>query len=184
VPGSAPQPREVYQPLLEGLYLRALAGRIPPSLRDALRTEGLDLDALPTSVPVSVYTSCLNLTARTLYPERSLEEGLHELGRLLALSMWQMPLGRAMAGVQRLLGPSRSLEWLTRLFRALDSHSEIRAYREGPRQYRIETNVPDAPAGYSEAVFEEVLRVAGAKSPRARPLTLTAASGIYRVWWE
>ncbi|HLT29695.1 MAG TPA: DUF2378 family protein [Myxococcaceae bacterium] len=174
----------MYQPLLEGLYLRALAGRIPPSLRDALRNEGLDLDALPTSVSVPTFIRCLELTARTLYPERSLDEGTHELGRQLALSVWRMPLGRAMAGMLRLLGPRRSLEWLTRLFRSLDSHSEIRAQREGPRQYRIETNSPDAPAGYSEAVFEEILRVAGADSPRARTLHLTSTSATYRVWWD
>src|SRR5690606_28025885 len=114
---------------------------------------GLDLDALPTSVPVPVYIRCFELTAATLYPERTPELGARELGRLLALSVWELPLGRAMSGALRLLGPHRSLVWLTRLFRALDSHSEIRAYQEGPRAYRIETNVPEAPVGYAEAVF-------------------------------
>lgn len=182
-PGTEKE-RVVYQSLLEALYVRGLAGRISPSLRLALSREGLQLDALPASMPVSVYRRCLEVTAQELYPDLPLNDGFREVARCLAKGIWVTPLGRAMTGCLRLLGPRRSVEWLSRLFRAFDSYSEVGAFREAPGCYRIRVNAPDVPDGYAEAILEDMLREAGAVHPVARAVERDAETSSFRVTWE
>jgi len=184
MPSRREKERVVYQSLLEALYVRGLEGQVTPALRRALLKEGLNLDALPTSLPVPVYRRCLEITARELYPELSLHDGSREVARRLARGSWTTPLGRAMTGCLRLLGPRRAVEWLSRLFRAFDSYSEVRAIREAPGCYRIRFNAPDVPDGYAEATLEEVLREAGARNPEARALGRDAETSSFRVTWQ
>lgn len=185
-PGSRRTEKErvVYQSLLEALWVRGLAGQVTPELRRALRKEGLDLNALPASVPVLVYRRGLEVTARHLHPDLSEEDGFREVGRRMAKGSWMTPLSRAVTSCLRLLGPRRSVEWLSRLFRAFDSYSEVRAIREAPGCYRIQVNAPDVPEGYAEALLEEMLREAGARNPRARALGRDAETSSFRVTWE
>ena len=183
-PSRAEKERVVYQSLLEALYVRGLEGRITPELRRALLKVGLDLDALPASLPVPVYRRCLEVTARHLHPDLSQEEGFREVARRAAKGSWMTPLGRAVTSCLRLLGPRRSVEWLSRLFRAFDSYSEVRAIREAKGCYRIQVNAPDVPEGYAEALLEEMLREAGARNPMARALERDAETSSFRVTWE
>jgi uncharacterized protein (TIGR02265 family) len=176
--------RLVFRSLLEALYERALMGEVTPELKARLKRLGLDLDLeLPESLPVSIYRSCILATVEELFPEVPPAEGMRELATRLARGYWETPVGRAMLGLVRLLGPQRSLTWMSRFFRAIDSYSEIRIDVEGPGRFLVHSNAPDVPEGYGEGIFEEILRAAGADAPRVEQQLQDARSTVYRVEW-
>ena len=120
--------RVVFRSLLSALYERALKGEVTPELKARLKVLGLNLDAeLPESLPVAIYRNCLEATAEELFPAFTPEDGMHELAARLGQAYWETPVGRAMVGLVRLLGPRRTLTWLSRFFRATPSNTVVLA---------------------------------------------------------
>lgn len=176
--------RSIYRNVLEALYERALAGEVTPRLKERLRPLGLDLDRpLPTSLPITAYARCLQITAAEIYPDLSPEQGMYELARRLTRGYWTSPVGMATELLVRRVGPHRMLSWMGRIFRAVDTYSKVTVTEEGPRRFRVQTNAVDVPPGYGRGVMEEMLRMSGALEPHVEELG-SDFGDAYRLSWK
>lgn len=181
-----PGNRVIFTPVIEGLYVRALKGRVSPGLKQQLRELGLDLDLpLPSAFPVVQWQKCLRVTAEALFPELPLDEALWQLGKLHVEGVGRTLLGRAMFALMRAQGPRRALQQLTRSFRATDNYSETRVTELGPGRYELWTNaVVGEVTAYTEGLFVALLTRAGAREVRATCIHTDAAGITHLLQWE
>lgn len=132
---NAMNERLVFDQTVEGLYMRGLGGKIPAGLKEQLRREGLDLDRkLLPAYPVETWERCLGLTAKTFYPGRSDTEAMQLLGERHIAGFHETMLGRALAGVLKLMGPRRRLSRTRQNFRAGNNYQEVRITDVSPTE--------------------------------------------------
>lgn len=117
--------RLVFPNLVEGL-VRATGNAVTPSLKAALRQQGLDLDKkFPPAWEVSNVGAWLDLFAEAKSPGAARDEALRLLGRAF-IDGWRGTLvGGAMSVVLRTVGPERSLSRLQRAFRTGDNFTIV-----------------------------------------------------------
>lgn len=72
---------------------------------------------------------------------------------------------------------------LPQTLRATDNYTEVELTEQGPTTYAMRMNSRvDAP-GYAEALFESLLRLGGAESPRVARIHEDADSTTYQLTW-
>src|SRR5215213_4648597 len=82
-PMSGNHVKLVHSHTVEGLYWRALAGKVPSALKEELKTLGLDLDAKPRDIEQAKWAQVLGVTVRHLYPRLSTDDGYYRLGETI-----------------------------------------------------------------------------------------------------
>jgi uncharacterized protein (TIGR02265 family) len=176
--------RVVFAPVVEGLLRHGLQGNVSPRLRERLRQAGLDLDRpLLPAYAVPLWMNCLRLIVEELYPELPPEEGFRRLATRHVEGYGHTLFGRAVYRVMRLLGPRRMVQRLPQTLRGTDNYTEADLVEVGPREFEMRMNsVVNAP-GYVEGLFEAMLRVTGAESPRAEKTRVEAEHTTYRMTW-
>ncbi len=184
-PPVAPEHRLVYSQVVEGLLEHGLRGRVSPRLKERLKQAGLDLDRpLLPAYPVPLWVMCLGIIAEETYPGVSREQAFRQLAETHVEGFGRTLIGKAAFGVMRLLGPRRLVHRLPQTLRANDNYTEAELIPRGPTTYEMRINsVLEAP-GYAEALFEAMLRVGGAESPRATRMEVSANSSTYLLTWK
>src|SRR5690242_12421722 len=116
----------VFSHTVESFFRRALAGRRPPALEDAVREVGIDLSKpLLPAYPFDVWLRALEVTAKTLYPGQPLEEAFFDMGCLLVTSYQETMIGRALFTALRVLSPRRVIDRMARNFRTSNNFTEV-----------------------------------------------------------
>lgn len=180
--------RLVYVQVVEGLLQHGLQGNVSPRLKQRLRQVGVDLDRpLLPAYPVPVWMHCLNVIAEETYPGMPREEAFRKLAEAHVLGYGRTVIGRAVYGVMRLLGPRRMVQRMPQTLRATDNYTEVELVERGPTTYEMKMNsvaVAELP-GYVESLFESMLRVGGAESPKVTRLHVDpeAPSSTYQLTW-
>lgn len=176
--------RLVYIQVVEGLLQHGLRGRISPRLRLRLRQAGIDVDRpLMPAYPVTQWMHCLRIVAEESWPGVPLEQAFRNLASAHVEGYGQTLIGRAVYGVMRLLGPRRLVQRLPQTLRATDNYTEALLTERGPTTYELRMNsVLDCP-GYSEALFEGLLRMGGGESPHVRILSIEDGHTTYLLTW-
>lgn len=96
--------------MFEGLFVRALSVAPTSPFADELRAAGFDLGAVKPSYPISVWTACVDLACRHVYPELSLDAAWVQLGRRFIKGYFHTFVGGAIAAVLPLMSPTRFVE--------------------------------------------------------------------------
>lgn len=149
---------------IEGLWLKAIADWITPSLRASLKTQGIDLDKpLLPGYPAQVVARCLKITATALFPGQDEDTALREVGRLFLLGYQQTLIGRAVIQVLRLIGPRRSLERMQTNFRSVN-YIKTRFTSLGPTSGELWINHVDEVPAYFAGIIQQGGSFSGAKS--------------------
>jgi uncharacterized protein (TIGR02265 family) len=100
----------VFGPTIEGLFLRGLKDMLPPPLVTQLKALGLDLTRpiLP-AYPRRVVNDVIALTAKTLFPDVSMSEAMHRVGKQVSVGAFSTVLGSATLRLVKMVGPTRAL---------------------------------------------------------------------------
>ncbi|RKH60970.1 DUF2378 family protein [Corallococcus llansteffanensis] len=179
-----PEQRQVYVQVVEGLLQHGLRGQVSPRLRERLRQAGVDLDRpLLPLYPVPLWTRCLHIVIEEVHPGVPREEAFRQLARAHVEGYGATLLGRAVMGVMRVLGPRRVVQRLPEVLRGTDNYTEAVLTERGPANHELHINsVVDAP-GYVEALFEALLQVGGARSPRVTKVREDADGTVLALTW-
>lgn len=102
--------RLVHAHTVEGLFWRALGGKIPAALKAELRSLGLDLDGKPRDIEQGAWVNILAATVRHLYPRLSPDEGYYRLGETIVQGYETTIMGKALFAMMRMLGPHRVIK--------------------------------------------------------------------------
>lgn len=148
---------------IEGLWHKALAGKVTPALEARLRAEGIDLARLLPGYPAAVAARCVALTAAALFPDQPEDDRLRAIGRTFLLGYQQTLIGRAVIQVLRLIGPRRSLERMQSNFRSVN-YVKTRFTALGPNSAEVWFNHVDGIPAYFAGIIEQGGAFAGAKS--------------------
>ncbi len=159
--------RLVYVQVVEGLLQHGLHGKVSPRLKQRLRQAGIDLDRpLMPAYPVPLWMHCLSVIIEETYPGVPREQAFRQLAETHVQGYGRTVIGRAVYGVMRLLGPRRLVQRLPQTLRATDNYTEVELLERGPTTYEMRMNSALDTPGYVEALFEAMMRVGGAESPK------------------
>jgi uncharacterized protein (TIGR02265 family) len=123
----------VFEQTIEGLFVRALGPRLTPPLRARLKAVGIDIDArLLPAYPFATWMKGLELVARELYPDRTIDDAMFQIGTDFLNGYRETFLGRAVLGMIRALGPNRTLKRATQNFRSGNNYTESRVVELSP----------------------------------------------------
>lgn len=174
----------IFAQTFEGL-LRSIGAKLTPRLAAGLKERGLDPGAhLLPAYPQAVFLEVLPFVAGELHPGLTPEAGMAEVGRRFMDSYGETMVGRAMMAMQRLIGPRRTLERVTRQFRTANNYSETRLTALGPTEYQLWVNEVRLPGWYL-GILSRGLELAGAKEVQVRLKERDAqGGGTFTVKWS
>ncbi|MBL8957262.1 MAG: DUF2378 family protein [Myxococcaceae bacterium] len=155
----------VFDTSLDGLFHRALSGRITPELRTELKGLGIDLGKkLPPAVSRETWYRALDLSARACFPSVDARAALRELGVQMMKGIEETFFGKTMAPVVRMLGPRRILERVPKNMKSANNFAEGSVIRLEEHAMQLDVNdVGDAPE-VMQGSLEQIVRWAGAKT--------------------
>ncbi len=177
--------RLVYEHTMEGFFVRGLAGRVSPMLRERLRTVGLDLDRrLLPAYPFDTWCSCVRLAAESLHPELPQPEAYRLLGERMVDGFRETLMGRAQFSVLQLLGPQRVLHRAQQSFRSGNNYTEVRVTALGSGRQVVWMNEPGFTRYVVQGALAAGLRASGAADPEVRVEGFTEEDVTFRVSWK
>lgn len=175
----------VFNHTVEGLFIRALANDVPTTLRDELKTMGLDLSKkLLPAYPVPLWNQVLEATARSIYPELSMDAASQRLGERMIEGYRETLVGQAVLAMARLIGPRRALLRSRQTFRSGNSYSEVTVAELAPNDFRLEFNESGVSRWVSQGLLRAGLTFAGAKQLVVDLEGHTETSATYRITWK
>lgn len=177
----------VFGQILEALFLKGLKGKLSPELIVKLRKLGLDLEKpLLPAYPRATVHECISLTARTLYPDLPISDAFYLVGKSVTPGQRSTFLGNAILTVVSLIGPHRTLERVTRTFRTTNNYMNVVLERVGDTEYLLRLDPSNEYPSYMQAVIEDLLGVANAKSLRVvvEKHDRTTEHCTYRITWS
>ncbi len=176
--------RLVHAHTVEGLYWRALAGKVPPALKEELKALGLDLDAKVTDVEQERWAKLLAVTVRHLYPGQSVDDGYYRLGETIVQGYESTVMGKALFAMMRVLGPHRVLKRATASLQSGNTYSEAIVKQLEDNRYEVWTNECNGNANYLRAVLFGALHRAGAKDLQVKVLSFDGHAATFDVRWS
>ncbi len=174
-----------FSQVVEGLWGRALAGRLDVDLKGALRDAGLDLtQPLLPAYPAEKMNEWVRLTARSLYPHLDEHESLRKLGNDFFLGYTRTLIGTAMLALMRVIGTRRSLERMQRNFRTGNNYIDTRFTSNGKGRAQLWMKDVNGLPAYYAGMVEEGGRATGARDMVAKWQLHPDGSCTYDVTWS
>jgi uncharacterized protein (TIGR02265 family) len=178
------EPELVFQQAVEGLFHVGLRGKVTPELQARLRGAGLDLaKPLEPAYPRAAWNQFIRVTAESLWPGEPPERAYHALGRQLLKGYAETLIGKALAGLMRLIGPRRTLERMTHNFRSGGNYNLTRVTFETPTEALFWMNEPNLHPSYVAGILEAALEFAGTRQVDIRVHARDAEGCTYRIRW-
>lgn len=176
--------RVVYEQTFDGLFRVALGKRLSSAAHALLRAEGLELSGkLLPAYPVETWRRCVELAVRDLYPELPRSEGYRRIGSDLVQGLANTAMGRAMVGVGRLLGPTRTLRRMNTTFRSADNFVESRLTELSATRFELWINEVMGQPSYYQGILEACLPFAGARRVQVRVASREGTGATYHIEW-
>jgi uncharacterized protein (TIGR02265 family) len=176
--------RLVFPPIVEGLFVRGLNGKVTFALKEQLRKEGLDLERpLMPAYPLETWVRCVALTAKSLHPAETEAVAWRMLGERMIDGYRDTMVGRAMLGVLKLLGPQRVLSRAQHSFRTGNNYQEVRLTERGPNQVDMWLNEPGMLRYFKQGVMLATARASGGPATQVEVLQFDAETVTYRISW-
>ncbi len=184
-PASAPPQQVIFAGAVEGLFIKGLGARVTPELSAALKDVGLDLSRpLLPAYPRSVWNSAIALAAAQVWPKLDVAEAHVLLGRAIIDGFGQTMLGRALAGITRVLGPMRTLGRMRQNLHTGCNYNEISLTPETPTQVRFWINEPFVHPGYVQGLLQGALLISGARNGTVEVVSRDEQGATYQVRWD
>jgi len=179
------QQRVVFRTVFEGLFVRALKGRVTPALKDRLRAEGVDLDRnLAPGYPVEVWARCVDATAAAVYPTLTREDAHWRLGEDFIRGFAESPLGRVAFTLLRLAGPMKAVARMEENFRSGSNFVKTRCTELSRTSVELWLSDVHGQPWLNAGIICEGGRHAGAKNVRVVVLSTDGTECTYQVSWD
>ncbi|MCY1073881.1 DUF2378 family protein [Archangium lansingense] len=178
--------RLVYEHTFEGLFVRGLAGRISPAVKERLRRAGLDLERkLLPAYPFETWVRCVAIVAESLYPGEPEEVSYRLLGERMVDGYRDTFTGRMMFRVLQLLSPRRLAARTEQNFRSGNNYTEVRQTDEGLSEVELWVNEPGPTRYIVQGAMLATLRASrpGDEGVGVDVLDFTAEGVSLRVSW-
>jgi uncharacterized protein (TIGR02265 family) len=183
----------------DGMFRRALAGRITPQLQGELKQLGIDLDR-PTLAAYSqaAWEGGVKRAAEQLFPGLPIEKAYFELGKLYMVGFQSTLVGKAVTQLGKLIGPERTLLRMERNQRTTNNYSVLRVEKLAATHFRLHasmaaeylprstdvlgTHLGDLVSG----IYFGVLTLLEVKNPRStfRPVAAAEFRYEYDLTWD
>ncbi len=124
----------IYQNAVEGLFVKAFGKKMSPTLKKAIKAEGIDLDApLKQAYPGEVVNRCTRLVRQHIYAnEPDDDKAYYALGVAVLDGYFDTMLGRAMASVLRVIGFERVIDRLPQQMSSGTNYQHVTVQRTRP----------------------------------------------------
>lgn len=181
---AAPAEEVIFAGAVEGLFLKGLGSRVTPALQEELKAVGLDLTCrLLPAYPRKVWNAALPLAVQHVWPALDAAEGHYRLGRAIIDGFKETLLGRALAGMARVLGPMRTLGRMRQNLRTGGNYNEITLTRETANQVLFWINEPFIHPGYVQGLLHGSIEISGGRDGTVAVFSRDEAGTTYRVSW-
>jgi uncharacterized protein (TIGR02265 family) len=175
----------VFAHTVEGLFVRALGGEVPPALTQELRKIGIDLSRkLLPAYPVPVWNQVLEATLRTLYPGQPLPQSARLLGERMIEGYRNTLVGQAVLALAKIIGPRRALLRSRQNWRSGNSYSEVTVEELAPNDFRLRFNESGVSRWVSQGLLAAGLVFAGAQDLSVELESFTETDAVYRITWK
>lgn len=173
----------VHAHTVEGLYWRALAGKVPSALKEELKPLGLDLDGKPRDVEQGQWAQMLAVTVKHLYPHLSADDGYYRLGEAVVQGYENTIMGKALFAVMRMLGPHRVIKRSTANLQSANTFSQATVKQLEPNHYEVWTNECNGNANYLRALMFGALQRSGAEDLKIEVLGFDGHAATFDIRW-
>ena len=134
---------------VEGMFHRAVAGRMTPVVKAQLKEIGLDLDRpLLAAYSQPVWERGVHCMETGLYEALPVEQAYFDLGRLYVVGLQATLLGSAASQLVKLIGPERALKRLPRTVRASNNFTTLEVEQLAERHFLLHSGVVPEAAPY------------------------------------
>ncbi|MDP1821650.1 MAG: DUF2378 family protein [Archangium sp.] len=182
---GAPAEEVIFSDAVEGLFLKGLGERVTPELREELKAVGLDLTRpLLPAYPRTVWNAAIPLAAAHAWPQLDIAEAHVLLGRTIIDGFKLTLLGKALAGMAKVLGPMRTLGRMRSNLRTGGNYNEVTLTPEGPTLVRFWINEPYLHPGYVKGLLQGSLEISGARNSTVDVVSVDDRGTLYRVAWD
>lgn len=182
---DAPTDEVIFADAVEGLFLKGLGDRVTPQLREQLKAVGLDLSrALLPAYPRKVWNAAIPLAAAHVWPALDVAASHVLLGRAIIDGFQQTLLGKALAGMAKVLGPMRTLARMRKNLRTGGNYNETTLTPEGPAVVLFWINEPFLHPGYVQGLLQGSLEISGARNSVVEVVSVDGQGATYRVRWD
>lgn len=181
----APAEEVIFAGAVEGLFLKGLGSRVTPELREELKSVGLDLsrELLP-AYPRKVWNAAIPLAAQHVWPQLDVADGHYRLGRTIIDGFKETLLGRALAGMARVLGPLRTLGRMRQNLRTGGNYNEITLTPQTVNEVLFWINEPFIHPGYVQGLLHGSLEISGGRNGTVAVVSRDQTGTTYHVKWE
>jgi uncharacterized protein (TIGR02265 family) len=182
---GAPNEEVIFAGAVEGLFLKGLGHRVTPELQAELKAVGLDLTRkLLPAYPRKVWNAAIPLAAAHVWPQLDVAASHVLLGRAIIDGFKETLLGKALAGMAKVLGPMRTLGRMRQNLRTGGNYNETTLTPEGPNVVLFWINEPVLHPGYVQGLVQGSLEICGAKNGSVEVVSVDATGATYRVRWD
>lgn len=173
----------IFEHVVDGL-LKGIGDRRTSVLEQRLLAAGWSGPGkkLP-AYPYETWRSFLRIAREELFGALPEREGYEKLGELFVDGYFQTPLGGAVAGVVRLLGPKRTLLRATQQFRSANNFTETKVTEQNPKHIEVWMNTVDQ-KDFTVGIFRRGLQIAGAKEIQISQVPGPVDSCTFVVMWS
>ena len=174
-----------FQNSIEGLYVRGLGKLLGPAEKAALARVGLRVDQLQPAYSEATVLAALRVVGPVVLPNGTWEQQLHRLGVLTVVGYVDTVLGRALAGMLRVVGPERGIGWLDRNMRSLTNYLNVRvlSVSRGERTADIEVAPVGELAHFLVGIFDGSGSLQSDGGARATLVSHDGERCIVRLKW-
>lgn len=181
----APSEKFVFEQFAVALFLTKHARPLSAKAKEQLRATGLDIDKpLMPAYPATVIPKWLEVAAEELHPGLPRAEAYRRIGRTFLEGWQETLLGRAAAGVLKVIGPKRTLQRLDRAFRTGDNFIQTEAEELGPTKMRIRFNDVSGVPDYYAGILEQGSVLTNAKNGRVTVESHDRPGATILVEWD
>lgn len=168
----------------EGLFSRALEGKVTPRLKERLRSEGLNLDApLEPGYPAEKWPRYVGITLEELYPNVPRERAANQLGRVFFEGYQRTLMGKALAVLMRAIGPSRTLSRMGRSFQTGNNYTQTRTEVLGPGDVKLWFNEVHGLPWFFAGVIESGAEIVSARNCTVEVMDTDGHACTLRIRW-
>lgn len=174
-----------FGPAISGLFIDTLGKEITPSIRAALKAEGVDLDKpLLPAYPAKTFEKSVRIVSRSLYASLPEDEALRLLGRRAVEGLNTNFLGRALVMVARTMGLRRTMLRVDRAFRNSNNYMRVEPRELSPTSTEFTFNTVNGTPTYFEGVFLAVIEMFGGRDARVQVEQLDGERHRFVLNWS
>jgi uncharacterized protein (TIGR02265 family) len=171
----------VFGPSLEALW-RAM-DPLTAAEAQAFKDAGVVGGRFDAAYPLAPYLKILEASATSRFGHLQEQDAYVQVGHLFVEGFTRTVIGQALMGIMRLLGPRRTMQRLTRNFRAANNYTEVSVTTLRDNHHQIAVNFVEKP-GFYIGVLERTLAHAGAKNAEVTMIAYVDRSPTFEVRWS